>query len=129
MPPHESDPEVLFDTKIGRPYTATGGRTRSSAKLNLLTLVCSTRRFHPQRLPPSLDSEHGEVLLLCVAPLSVSEVSAHMHLPAMVVRVLVSDLITIGAVQAKSPEVYDADNEETTKEVLEALLAGLQRRL
>lgn len=121
--------ERMLDTKLTRPYTASGGRTISTAKLDRLTLVCSTRRYQPRALPSRLDSEHGEVLLLCVAPASVVEVSVHMGLPVPVIRVLLSDLIDIDAVQAKDPEPYNPDDEATTNEVLEALLAGLQRRL
>lgn len=120
---------VLLDTKLTRPYTSTGGRTRATVNLGLLTLVCSTQRYQPRKLPPSMAAEHGEALLLCLEPASVSEVQAHMRLPVGVVRVLLSDLIDIDAAQAKDPEPYDPLDEAATTEVLQALLVGLQRRL
>ncbi|THV42280.1 DUF742 domain-containing protein [Glycomyces buryatensis] len=115
----------LLDDDAGpliRPYMASGGRTTPSASLDLLTLVWGTGRVALSHVEP----EHAEVLLLCKDPISVAEISAHMRLPAMVIKVLVSDLLERGAVAALSPDP-SADTTNTT--VLEALLNGLQRRL
>jgi len=122
---NDDDRQVLLDTKMTRPYTATGGRTESTVKLDRLTLVCSTRRFSPHHV----DAEHAEVLLLCSDILSVAEVSVHMKLPMQIVQVLLSDLINIGAVQAKAPATYDEDDLDGHKDLLKRLLEGLQRRL
>lgn len=108
--------------RLVRPYLLTEGRTEPSVELDLLTLVWSTREVHPSHV----DTGHAEVLVLCHEPMSVAEISAHMHLPATVIRVLVSDLIDNGAVQINSPE---PGNYGRDRETLEKLLAGLERRL
>jgi hypothetical protein len=119
------DERPLVDDDAGplvRPYMASGGRTAPTASLDLLTLIWSTGRLSLSEL----EAEHGEVLLLCREPVSVAEVSAHLHLPAMVVKVLLSDLLDLGAVAVLSP---DPAVDTTDRSVLEALLNGLQRRL
>lgn len=117
--------KVIMDTQLTRPYTATGGRTRSTAKLDWATMVCSTRRFSPRHV----DADHAEVLLLCSETLSVSEVVVHAHLPFITVCVLLSDLIDMGALQANAPATYDDEDLDANREILERLLAGLKRRL
>lgn len=122
---NDDDREILLDTKITRPYTATGGRTKPTVEMDQFTQVCSTRKFSPK----SVDAEHAEVLLLCSEALSVAEVFVHMKLPMQVIQVLLSDLIDMGAVQAKAPATYDNENLDANKDLLERLLEGLQRRL
>lgn len=118
--------EPVRDSPLGRPYTATGGRTRASVQLDIATMLTSVRGAWFADGVGELGGEHSEVLLLCRRePISVAEVSHHLHLPRSVVKVLVSDLIKAGAVQARSPQPTDAANVE----MLEALLAGLKRRL
>ena len=122
---NNDDRGTLFDEAAGRlvrPYAASGGRTEPSHDLDLLALVCSTRRHHPGEVDPEL----AEVLWLCRQPISVAEISAQLHLPAQVIRVLVSDLIDVDAVQANAPQPYD---DGLSMEQLEVLLAGLQQRL
>ena len=117
--------DVIMDTQLTRPYTATGGRTEATEELTQMTQVCSTRLFSPRQI----EGEHAEALLLCVAPTSVAEVSVHLHLPVQTVRVLLSDLIKMGAVQAKAPATLDYQDLDATRVLLERLLEGLQRRL
>lgn len=122
--------KVLLDTKITRPYTATGGRTKATVALTRMTLVCSTRRFNPLRL----EGEHAEVLLLCAESLSVAEVSGHMKQPMQIVKVLLGDLIDMGAVETYAPTMYDNENDDKDtrkrdEDILKRLLAGLYRQL
>ncbi|NUQ87141.1 MULTISPECIES: DUF742 domain-containing protein [Glycomyces] len=115
----------LLDEDAGplvRPYTVSNGRTAPTAKLDLLSLVRSTGQMRPSQL----EAEHAEALILCREPISVAEVSAHLRLPAMVIKVLLSDLVDCGAVTAHAP---DPAVDPTDRTVLEALLNGLQRRL
>lgn len=120
------DDGLIRDSALARPYTATGGRTRASVQLDIATMVTSVQGARFADGVGELGGEHTQVLALCRSgPLSVAEVSHHLRLPRSVVKVLVSDLIKTGAVQARSPQPRDAADIE----MLEALLAGLKRRL
>jgi Protein of unknown function (DUF742) len=116
----KQDPGRHVDMWV-RPYTATNGRTRPSAALDLLTLVRATGRG---TIPPDrLAYEHAQALRLCRKPVSVAEIAGHLKQPANVTKVLLSDLIDTGAVVTKMP---DPDGYQTDPEILEAVLAGLR---
>lgn len=104
-----------------RPYTATYGRTQPSTVLDLMSLVKATGRGRISI--DRLGYEHAQALNLCRAPIAVAEVAAHLHQPANVAKVLLSDLIDVGAVITRppAPDAY-TDNPE----ILEALLVGLR---
>jgi len=108
--------------RLVRPYTVSNGRTQPSAKLDLLSMVKTTGRVaHSQ-----LGLDHSQALVLCGAPISVAEISAHLKLPAVVTKVLLCDLVDCGAVTTHAPgPILDT----TDRPLLEALLDGLQRRL
>ncbi|ANW17210.1 DUF742 domain-containing protein [Streptomyces clavuligerus] len=108
--------------RIVRPYTASGGRTRPTAPLDLLSLVTATGRAPARALGP----EHALALGLCARPVSVAEVSAHLGLPAAVTKVLLSDLVDCGAVVARAPR---SPVPPTDRSLLEAVLDGLRQRL
>lgn len=85
-----------------RPYAVTGGRTAPSAtELPLEALV--------QALGPAgrgMTPEKRTILELTASGyLSVAELSAHVRLPVPVVRVVVGDLVRIGAVRVHAPAV------------------------
>lgn len=115
----------VFDDEAGplvRPYQATGGRVVADAKLELITLVTACGAC-----PRHLDDPHREIIDLSLCPISIAELSGKMRLPAMAVKVLVSDLLHTTAVAVTTPDlIIDV---ESDKDVLEALLHGLQRRL
>ncbi|MPZ25220.1 MAG: DUF742 domain-containing protein [Micromonosporaceae bacterium] len=117
--------ETWFDDDAGRlvrPYTVSNGRTKPSFHLDLLSIVAATGQIRQAQL--SLD--HAQALGLCHHPVSVVEVSAHLRLPVTVTKVLLSDLVDCGALTAHSP---DPAADPTNRNLLEALLDGLQRRL
>lgn len=121
MRPYEDEP--LFDEDAGplvRPYEACDGRTTPSVQLDMVSLVHTTGT-HSYR---DVEDRHAEMLLLCREPIAVVEIAAHVRLPVPVVKVLVSDLIDIGAVTTLAAAPYEAVHTEDT---LEAILAGLQR--
>ena len=76
-----------------RPYTLTGGRTRSTAgELPMETLVESLATVTSGRTP-----EERDILALATSSYtSIAELSAHTKLPMGVVRVLVGDLEAAG---------------------------------
>jgi hypothetical protein len=104
-----------------RPYTATYGRTQPSTVLDLMSLVKATGRGRVSL--DRLGYDHSQALHLCRAPIAVAEVAAHLRQPANVAKVLLSDLIDVGAVITRPPPAHSyTDNPET----LEALLVGLR---
>jgi hypothetical protein len=119
----EDSPLVDDDAgRLVRPYTVSNGRTRPTSNLDLLSMVRTTGRVkHTQ-----LGIDHAQALGLCVDPISVAEVSAHLQLPAAVTKVLLSDLVDCGAVVARDP---GPAADPTDVPLLEAVLNGLQRRL
>lgn len=89
------------------------------AELDLVTLIVA-RSDAPQSATP----EQAALLGLCIAPLSVAELSAYLNLPYSVVTVLLTELLTAELVQARAPIVRQALPDRS---LLEAVMHGLQR--
>src|SRR5690606_41524595 len=77
-----------------RPYTFTGGRTRSRHPLMVQTLVsiADEKADPPQHLMP----ESERIYRLCAQVRSVAEISAGLTLPLGVTPVLLSDVAAQG---------------------------------
>lgn len=113
---------IRYDEDAGpvqRPYSITDGRTQPDIALELESLVCATGDV-PDRLDPMLE----EVLHLCQSVAAVVEVSARLGTPIVVTKILLSDLITHGAVQKVGRTVPDSPPH---LDILEAMLRGLKR--
>ncbi|GEB47613.1 hypothetical protein SCA03_01640 [Streptomyces cacaoi] len=111
--------------RLVRPYTVSGGRTRPTADFDLMTLVMATG----DRPQGYLGPDHTRVLGLCRGPVSVAELAAQIRLPAVVTKVLLSDLADCGAIRARAPVRAPLGPDPTDRELLEAVLDGLRRRL
>ncbi|HEX7354226.1 MAG TPA: DUF742 domain-containing protein [Mycobacteriales bacterium] len=109
--------------RLVRPYTVTGGRTRSSAldDLPMETLVSATAAGRAGA--DGLQFERAEVVRLCIDMQSVAEVSAHLKLPLGVARVLVGDLHAEGMLDAHKPVPAHAGPDV---DLLGKVLDGLQ---
>jgi hypothetical protein len=105
------NPERLF--VIG----GEGGGDR--ADIDLVTLIVA--RAEP---PMSATPEQAALLRLCVAPLSVAELSAYLSLPFSMVAVLITDLLAKELVQARAPLVRQ---KVADRNLLEAVMHGLQK--
>jgi hypothetical protein len=114
------DEPVEEIASIVRAYAWTGGRTRSTVKLEIETLVSTTPRA--QARLDALRSEHQAVAQLCRETKSVAEIGALLSLPLGVVRVLLSDMAGLGLV-----EVHDShtNGEVPDIELLGRVLRGL----
>ncbi|WP_424923681.1 DUF742 domain-containing protein [Amycolatopsis acidicola] len=118
--------EAWFDDAAGplyRPYTVTGGRTKTDAQigLDLLTLVVAlTSAGDAAGLP----NEYARIVRLCQQPLSVAEVAAYLELPLPVVKVLLADLIEQHHVIFRSSAPVTAAPDER---ILQAVLDGIRR--
>lgn len=109
--------------RLVRPYTVSNGRTRPTTPLDLLSLMMPTGTAPATQMGP----EHTEALGLCGAgPTSVAEIAAQLRLPAVVTKVLLSDLVDCGALTARAPRFR---HNPTDRSLLEAVLDGLRRRL
>jgi Protein of unknown function (DUF742) len=103
-----------------RPYTITGGRTRTQAALAMETLV---------ETAPDLDDrwrgmsqEQQTISRLCLDPVSVAEVSARIALPLGVTRVVLDDMARGGLVV-----LHTTATDRPSRELMERVLDGLQR--
>lgn len=111
--------------RLVRPYAVSNGRTRPTAHFDLLTLVMATGTRPKTYLGPDYD----QVLALCRGrPISVAEVAAHLRLPAVITKVLLSDLVTHQALSTRAPRTVEAAS-PTDRNLLEAVLHGLRKRL
>ncbi|MFF4791238.1 DUF742 domain-containing protein [Streptomyces sp. NPDC001276] len=108
--------------RLVRPFAVSDGRTRPSIALDLMSQVMATGVTPLAYLGP----EHGQALDLCRAPLPVAEVAAHLKLPAVVTKVLLSDLVDCGALTTRPPAYQ---HHPTDRALLEAVLDGLRRQL
>lgn len=121
----DPDDDAWLDGDAGRmvrPYAVTNGRTSPSMKLDLMSMVVATGAGAISLLEP----DHVSVLGLCERPASVAEIAARIRLPAVVAKVLLSDLADCGAVRTAPPPSPASATDLT---LLERLLDGLQRRL
>jgi hypothetical protein len=108
-----------------RPYTVTGGRTRSAHDdLELETLVQTVTGID-QRLA-GLGVEHRSIAALCREVVSVAEISARLDLLLGVTRVIVGDLAVQGVVVLHRPQATLADADLPPVELLERVLHGLK---
>lgn len=104
---------------IVRPYVLTGGRTRGHVDFAVEALVTTVPRPGRQGEPV----EHARIRDLCRSPRSVAEISALLHLPLGVARVLLADLLAAGAVSVH--RTADAGGPDLV--LMERVLAGLRR--
>jgi hypothetical protein len=93
-----------FDDAAGplvRPYAVTRGRT-SSVKhdLDLITLVVAIEPRGPLRRP---EPEYEDILRVVEIPQSIAEIAAKLHLPLLVTKILIGDLIDDGLVDFRAP--------------------------
>lgn len=79
-----------------RAYAWTAGRTRSSGRLEIETLIVTAPRA--EELFNTMRVEHQSVARLCRQTRSVAEIGALLHLPIGVVRVLLDDMAGLGLV-------------------------------
>jgi hypothetical protein len=108
------------DPRRVRPYAMTGGRTRPTYDaLEIETLVSTTSSVD---LTPKLTVEQRAIAALCYEIQSIAEVSARLHLPLGVIRILVSDMAEEHLVIVHRP-AQAGDHPDLT--LLERVLDGL----
>jgi hypothetical protein len=105
--------------RVVRPYTLTGGRTTPKVELPVEATLRREVGGHEPTDPNLL-----RILELCDKR-SVAEVSAHVHMPIGVVRVLLGDLIEQGHVRVQATLTEDSSQDER-RELIERTLRGLR---
>ena len=115
------DDEAAVEQTV-RPYTVTGGRTRPSSGGPAFEALVSALAQPEIGMTP----ERRRILELTAEGfLSIAELSAHVHLPIGVVRVVVSDLAAERQVKVHSPSTTTSPEPATTISVLESVLNGI----
>jgi hypothetical protein len=124
----DSGYHVRYDDEAGpvvRPFAVTDGRTEPAIELDLVSLIRDSGDA-----PPNLDPLLAEVLGLCVEATAVAEIAARLERPIVVAKILLSDLIQLGAAVVVDrlglPEFDDPHPDERLR-MLEAMLDGLKR--
>jgi hypothetical protein len=107
-----------------RPYSRTGGRTRSNLDLAIEALV-STSDLGRAR-SGQLDGTHQPIAELCAQSRSVAEVAALLRIPLGVARVLVADMVGLGLVIVHKTAEVDSSG-GVPMALMERVLAGLHR--
>ena len=102
------------DVSLVRPYSRTGGRTRTTIDLALETLVSVSGRGH------------RSVVDLCTQARSVAEIAALLAVPLGVARILVADLAQEGLLSVHDTATPQADGAPSMV-LMERVLAGLHR--
>ncbi|WP_332888646.1 DUF742 domain-containing protein [Actinokineospora bangkokensis] len=117
------DPAPHETGSLVRPYTKTGGRTRSDYDLAIEALVSTSERG---RVPDAaVRPEHRSICGLCLDTRSVAEVAAHLRLPLGVARVLIGDMAGMGLVSIHQSGMVVGDRPSI--EFMERVLSGLRR--
>ncbi|MGO4649379.1 DUF742 domain-containing protein [Nocardia sp. 2YAB30] len=76
------------DPDLVRAYVRTGGRSRPTRELDLVTLAVAAKDPAPGASPDA-----RRVLTLCRSALSIAEIAAYLDLPPSVVKIIVADLL------------------------------------
>ena len=107
-----------------RPYALVGGRTRTEASpaLPVEAIVETTELGAGTRIA----LEKGAIVRQCVEPCSIVELSVHLKVPVGVTRVLVGDLMRMGAVIVHLPIPGQLPDGRVDRVLLERVLAGLE---
>jgi hypothetical protein len=114
--PEEDAPSA----RVVRPYTLTGGRTAPKVDLP----VEATLRREGNGSEEPTDANLVRILEVCDKR-SVAEVSAHVHMPIGVVRVLLGDLVEQGHVRVQATLTANSSQDER-RELIERTLRGLR---
>ena len=112
---------------VVRPYAVTGGRTEPAdgEVLDLIAVVVTTSRStgagsEPARRTP----EHRKIINLAHQPTTVADIASSTGLPVGVVRVLLADLIMLGAVKVvRQRPTREMPSDDLLREILNGLRA------
>jgi hypothetical protein len=109
LQPMSPDSEIPGTAAAVRAYAMTGGRSHTSMHLEFETMLQATA--DGREALTAVRFERAEIVRQCQNdPQSVAELSARLHLPIGVVRVVASDLLAEGFLEAFHPSANVADD-------------------
>ncbi len=121
---HDSNPHTIGNeaSSLVRPYAVTGGRTKPRYQLQIEAMVAASH--YEARDLSVLSPECQAILSFCRDWRSVAEVSAVLHMPLGVARVLIADMAMEGLVR-----VHQLDHAQGRPDInlLERVLSGLRK--
>ena len=115
--------EQAAGPRLVRPYALTSGRTESVVDLPIEATLEVTASGRDKTWPEGDLS--GRIIELCAAAQSVAEVSAKLHIPLGVARVLIGDLVSAGHVKVRTTISENTTNDER-RALIERTLSGLR---
>lgn len=127
MTTSHDEEEEWEEARLVRPYAVTGGRTRATgnADFPMEALVCPTTGTMVPTAGTGVAVERQRIRQLCEQQLlSIAELSAMLHVPLGVIRVLVSDLVNEGLVTV-SVSTSETVAAATNLYLLESVLNGI----
>ncbi len=109
-------------SSLVRPYAVTGGRTKPRYQLQIEAMVAASH--YEARDLSVLSPECQAILSFCRDWRSVAEISAVLHMPLGVARVLIADMAMEGLVR-----VHQIDHAQGRPDInlLERVLSGLRK--
>jgi hypothetical protein len=114
---HESLDDL--GSSLIRPYVLTGGRTRPEGPdLPIESLVVTS----PTTKTDRLGYDHAKIANACLQPISIAELAAALDIPLGVTRILVSDLLADGVLDANPT----TDGSTPTPELIGRLIEGIR---
>lgn len=110
------------EAALVRSYAMTSGRSQGSVPLDIESMLRLTSEGAMAR--DALQFERASIAMLCEDEiLSVAELSARLHLPIGVIRVIASDLIVDGLLEAYMPSFCVADDVDLISRLIEGVRA------
>jgi hypothetical protein len=122
QPPEQARPGDDPPAASIRPYSWTGGRTRSDYALELETLVSVSEMCQYHRLERL---EQQSIAELCRYPRSVAEIGALLGVPLGVAKVLIGDMANLGLVTVHRTVTSSGSTSHLM--LMERVLSGLRR--
>ena len=117
---------------VVRPYAVTGGRTEPAdgEVLDLIAVVLATApaaggsRAGGGSEPSRRTPEHRKIIDLAKQPATVADIASSTRLPVGVVRVLLADLIMLGAIKVvRQRPAREMPSDDLLREILNGLRA------
>ena len=112
---------------VVRPYAVTGGRTEPAdgQVLDLIAVVVATSKGGEAGGESSRRSpEHRKIVELARQPTTVADIASGTQLPVGVVRVLLADLIMLGAIKVvRQRPAREMPSDDLLREILNGLRA------